>query len=115
MQRHRIDFDVTISSISGVSTGGTGPFTIGNISIRRGAAPCPLGYAYDMENIKSKGPKGERCRFYDDPDLGSIRTVVMFLRGDGTTRPLPRNGGAEELHGDPTVGPHPKVWTIDRE
>ena len=36
--------------------------------------------------------------------------------GDGgTIRPLPRDGGAEELRGDPTVGPHPKVWTIDRE
>ena len=29
--------------------------------------------------------------------------------GGGTTRPLPRDGGAEELRGDPTVGPHPKV------
>ena len=35
--------------------------------------------------------------------------------GGGTTRPLPRDGGAEELREDPTVGPHPKVWTIDRE
>ena len=35
--------------------------------------------------------------------------------GGGTTRPLPRDGGAEELRGDPAVGPHPKVWTIDRE
>ena len=29
--------------------------------------------------------------------------------GGGTTRPLPRDGGAEELRGDPTVGPHPRV------
>ena len=35
--------------------------------------------------------------------------------GGGTTRPLPRDGGTEELRGDPTVRPHPKVWTIDRE
>ena len=28
--------------------------------------------------------------------------------GGGTTRLLPRNG-------DPTIGPHPKVWTIDQE
>ena len=35
--------------------------------------------------------------------------------GGGTTRPLPRDGGVEELRGDPTVGPHPKVWTIDQE
>ena len=33
--------------------------------------------------------------------------------GSGTTRPLPRDGGAEELRVDPTVWPHPKVWTID--
>ena len=37
----------------------------------------------------------------------------VFRGGGGTTRPLPRDGGAEELRGDPTVGPHPKVWTID--
>jgi len=28
--------------------------------------------------------------------------------GGGATRPLPRNGSMEELHGDPTVGPAPK-------
>jgi len=31
--------------------------------------------------------------------------------GGGATRSLPRDGGVEELHGDPTVGPRPKVWT----
>jgi len=31
--------------------------------------------------------------------------------GGDTTRPLPRDGGVEELPGDPTVGPRPKVWT----
>jgi len=35
---------------------------------------------------------------------------VFFLSG-GATRPLQRNGGVEELHGDQTVGPRPKVWT----
>ena len=35
--------------------------------------------------------------------------------GGGTTQPLPRDGGAEFLRGDPTVGPHPKVWTIGQE
>ena len=35
--------------------------------------------------------------------------------GGGTTRPLPRDGGTEELRGDPTIGPHPKVWTIDQK
>jgi len=24
---------------------------------------------------------------------------------------LPKDGGVEELHGNPTVGPRPKVWT----
>jgi len=34
------------------------------------------------------------------------------LVGDGgATRPLPRDGDVEELHGDPTVGPCPKFWT----
>ena len=47
-----------------------------------------------------------------------ILQVLLFknLRqsgGGGTTRPLPRDGGVEELRGDPTVGPHPKIWTID--
>jgi len=32
--------------------------------------------------------------------------------GDGATRPLPRNRGVEELHGDPTVGPRPKDWSL---
>ena len=35
--------------------------------------------------------------------------------GDGTTRPLPRDGGVEELRGDPTIGPHSKVWTTCQE
>ena len=39
----------------------------------------------------------------------------MLMSGGGTTRPLPRDGGAEELRGNPTVGPHPKVWTIGQE
>jgi len=30
---------------------------------------------------------------------------------DGNKKVLPRDGGVEELHGDPTVGPRPKVWT----
>jgi len=37
-------------------------------------------------------------------------SVAITLDG-GATRPLPRDGGVEELHGDPTVGPRPKVWT----
>jgi len=31
--------------------------------------------------------------------------------GGGATRPLLRDGGAKELHGDPTIGPRPNVWT----
>jgi len=34
-----------------------------------------------------------------------------LVRGGGATRPLPRDGGVEELHGDLTVRPRPKVWT----
>jgi len=34
--------------------------------------------------------------------------------GGGATRPLPRDRGVEELHGDPTVGPRLKVWTLDQ-
>jgi len=32
--------------------------------------------------------------------------------GGGATRHLPRDGGVEELHGDPTVRPRSKVWSI---
>jgi len=30
--------------------------------------------------------------------------------GGGVIRPLPRDGGAEELHGNPTDGLRSKVW-----
>jgi len=34
------------------------------------------------------------------------------IGGDGVAmRPLPGNGGAEELHGDPAVESNSKVWT----
>jgi len=33
--------------------------------------------------------------------------------GGGDTRPLSKDESMEELHRDPTVGPHPKVWTAD--
>ena len=43
-------------------------------------------------------------------------SIIPCIRGvGGTTRPLPRDGSAEELRGDPTVGPHPKARTIGRE
>ena len=45
---------------------------------------------------------------------GSTRKQMRLCGGSGTTRPLPRDGGAEGLRGDPTVGPHPKVWPKDQ-
>jgi len=43
-------------------------------------------YAYTIKNIL-------RCK------------LSRVFDGGGATRPLPRDGGVEELHGDPTVGP----------
>ena len=43
------------------------------------------------------------------------KNKTQFISGGGTTRPLPWDGGAEELRRDPTVGPYPKVWTIGQE
>jgi len=37
--------------------------------------------------------------------------LLTLSGGCGATRPLPRDGGVEELHRDPTVGPRPKIWT----
>ena len=44
-----------------------------------------------------------------------ISQNFQYVFGGGTTRSLPRDGGAEELRRDPTVGPHPKVWTVRQE
>jgi len=35
----------------------------------------------------------------------------FLASGGGATRPLPRNGGVQELHGDPTAGPRTKSRT----
>jgi len=43
------------------------------------------------------------------PDSDDVK--FFSYGGGGTTRPLPRDGGVEELHGNPTVGPRPKVCT----
>jgi len=40
-----------------------------------------------------------------------IYCLPVVTGGGSATRPLPRNGGTEELHGDPIVGPRLKVWT----
>jgi len=37
------------------------------------------------------------------------RTLAIIHGGGGAIRPLPRDGGAGELHGNPTVGPSPNV------
>jgi len=37
--------------------------------------------------------------------------LFYYGGGGGATRPLLKDGGVEELHGDPTVRPRPKVWT----
>jgi len=39
------------------------------------------------------------------------RQQLLSVYRDGATRPLPRDGGVEELYGDPTIGPRPKFWT----
>jgi len=36
------------------------------------------------------------------------------LKYGGAARPLPRDGSVEELRWDPTIWPHPKVWTRGR-
>jgi len=39
------------------------------------------------------------------------RVTHVLGGGGGATWPFPKDGGVEELHGDPTVGPRLKVWT----
>jgi len=39
------------------------------------------------------------------------KAKVPFGGGDDATLLFPRDRGVKELHGDPTVGPRPKVWT----
>jgi len=59
-----------------------------------------------------KSDKGFICIcFFDQP-----RNLTKTRGSGGTTRirSLPRNTSAEELHGDSTVKPRPKVWTRDQ-
>jgi len=37
--------------------------------------------------------------------------MLLKCPGGGATQPLPRDGGMEELHGDPTIGSRCKVWS----
>jgi len=41
------------------------------------------------------------------------KLIVPSSCGSGAILPLPRDGGAEELHGHPTVGSRSMVWTKD--
>jgi len=43
---------------------------------------------------------------FNSSDLKS--TLVLLVSDGGATRPLPRDGGVEILHGDATVGPKPQ-------
>jgi len=43
--------------------------------------------------------------------LPRLARCILSRLGGGATQSLPKDGGVEELHGDPTVGPRPKVWT----
>ena len=54
-------------------------------------------------------------KFFSSLKLETFAKPLDMGGGGATTRPLSRDGGAEELRGDPTVRPHPKVWTIDKE
>ena len=77
--------------------------SVASIDIDKSLAGCDIGSSVSPSGVKS------------NPHPASIDETNIIGGGGGTTRPLPRDGGAEELRGDPTVGPHPKVWTIDRE
>ena len=47
--------------------------------------------------------------------LSQMKQSLEYGGGGGTSRPLPRDGGMEELRENPTVGLHLKVWTISQE
>jgi len=48
-------------------------------------------------------------------NLGLSTHLFVKVHGGGATRPLLRDRGVEELHGDPTIGPCSKVWTRIQE
>jgi len=41
-------------------------------------------------------------------EKGLVLGLFLSTGGGGATRPLPRDGGVEELHGVPTVWPRPR-------
>jgi len=54
--------------------------------------------------------------YYDIRKNLRVEALLLFARlivslGVGATRPFPRDGDVEELHGDSTVWPLPKVWS----
>ena len=60
---------------------------------------------------------GNTCRLPGRLFAGYPFSFLFFstLCGGDGTRPIPRNGGAEELRSDPTVGSHLRVWTKGRK
>jgi len=56
-----------------------------------------------------------KLKHFEEAGSGSKNILLLpqpWNIGDdgGVTRPLPRDGVTEKLHGDPTVGPHPQVY-----
>jgi len=43
--------------------------------------------------------------------LRNFASIPDAVARGGATRPIPRDGGVEKLHGDPTYEPRPKVQT----
>jgi len=50
--------------------------------------------------------RGSKCK-----DLFNQNTTNSFQNRGGTTRPLLRDGGMEELYRVPTVWSRPNIWT----
>ena len=91
-------------------------FVCGDVSLKwsdRGGIIVKI--TLDMEESMKNVLRGSEPEALKRKVLQWVTSTIFSFGGGGTTRPLPRDGGAEELRGDPTVGPHPKVWTIDRE
>ena len=68
-----------------------------------------------MKIAKAQQPNQDTAKMTIWASSQRWKPVGSTGTGGGTTRPLPRDGGAEKLRGDLTVEPHPKVWTIVQE